>query len=130
RIAAEVLGLEPAAVGIHDNVFELGLDSIQGIRLAARARQAGLELSPAQVFQHPTIAALAAVAAAAGPVAPEPAPTAPPAPGADRTPADFPLARLDPPALARLLDGGPEVEDIYPPSPVQEGMIFHSLYEP
>jgi amino acid adenylation domain-containing protein/non-ribosomal peptide synthase protein (TIGR01720 family) len=47
------------------------------------------------------------------------------------TPSDFPLARLDAPALRQLLAaaGGP-VEDIYPLSPVQEGMLFHSLHSP
>ncbi len=60
RIWTEVLGLE--RVGVHDNFFELGGDSIRSIQVIARANQAGLRLTPMQVFQHPTIAALAAVA--------------------------------------------------------------------
>ncbi|HEY0735645.1 MAG TPA: amino acid adenylation domain-containing protein [Herpetosiphonaceae bacterium] len=50
-------------VGIHDNFFELGGDSILSIQIAARASQAGIKLSPRQMFQHPTIAELARVAA-------------------------------------------------------------------
>ena len=46
-------------VGIHDNFFELGGDSILSIQIVARARQAGLQLTPRQLFQHQTIAALA-----------------------------------------------------------------------
>ncbi|HET9479993.1 MAG TPA: condensation domain-containing protein, partial [Pyrinomonadaceae bacterium] len=56
---AEVLKLE--RIGIHDNFFELGGDSILSIQVAARARLAGLQLSPTQIFQHPTPAQLAAV---------------------------------------------------------------------
>lgn len=55
-----VLGVE--LLGIHDNFFELGGDSILSIQIIARANQAGLKLSPRQVFQHQTIAELAAVA--------------------------------------------------------------------
>ncbi|RKH23190.1 amino acid adenylation domain-containing protein, partial [Corallococcus sp. CA031C] len=46
------------------------------------------------------------------------------------TPADFPLARLDAPGLARLQTGAPDLEDVYPLSPLQQGMLFHALLEP
>ncbi|MDF2491165.1 MAG: putative peptide synthetase, partial [Pseudomonas sp.] len=45
------------------------------------------------------------------------------------TPSDFPLARLDQPRLDRLLDAPRSVEDVYPLSPMQQGMLFHSLYD-
>lgn len=54
---AEVLGLE--RVGVHDDFFERGGDSIVSVRLADRARRAGLALSPRDVFTHRTPAALA-----------------------------------------------------------------------
>jgi amino acid adenylation domain-containing protein/non-ribosomal peptide synthase protein (TIGR01720 family) len=57
RIWAEVLGLE--RVGIHDNFFEVGGDSILSIQIVARANQKGLRLMPRQVFDQRTIAALA-----------------------------------------------------------------------
>lgn len=59
-------------VGRHDNFFELGGDSIISLQIIARARKQGYKLSPKQVFEHQTIAALAAVAqpiAAAAPPA-------------------------------------------------------------
>jgi amino acid adenylation domain-containing protein/non-ribosomal peptide synthase protein (TIGR01720 family) len=72
-IWAAVLGLE--RVGVHHNFFELGGDSILSIQIIARANRAGLRLTPKQLFQHQTIAALATVAgtppalqAAPGPV--------------------------------------------------------------
>ncbi|MET0397577.1 MAG: condensation domain-containing protein, partial [Longimicrobiaceae bacterium] len=46
------------------------------------------------------------------------------------TPSDFPLAGLDQWALDRLLGSGRGVEDVYPLSPLQEGMLFHSHLSP
>src|SRR5206468_6286238 len=44
------------------------------------------------------------------------------------TPSDLPLAGLDQEALDRLLGDGRGVEDLYPLAPMQEGLLFHSLY--
>ncbi|MEU9456740.1 amino acid adenylation domain-containing protein [Streptomyces sp. NPDC048277] len=43
------------------------------------------------------------------------------------TPSDFPLADLDQAAVDRITTDGPAVEDVYPLSPAQSGMLFHSL---
>ena len=61
---AEVLGV--SRVGIDDNFFALGGDSIMSIQLVSRARRAGLLLTPRAVFAHQNVAALAAVAAPIG----------------------------------------------------------------
>ena len=53
----QVLRLE--RVSIHDNFFELGGDSILGIQVIARLQQAGMVLTPRQLFKHQSIAALA-----------------------------------------------------------------------
>lgn len=58
-IWSEVLGVK--CVGVHDNFFLLGGDSIQIIQMSARAHQAHLHLTPRQVFQYQTIAELASV---------------------------------------------------------------------
>ncbi|MER6397891.1 non-ribosomal peptide synthase/polyketide synthase [Kitasatospora sp. NPDC001603] len=47
-----------------------------------------------------------------------------------RTPADFPLARLDQAAVDRIVGDGRDVADVYPLTPMQAGMLFHSLLEP
>ena len=60
EIWQSLLGLEQ--VGMEDNFFELGGDSVISIQLIAKANQAGLKLTPRQVFDHQTIAELAAVA--------------------------------------------------------------------
>ncbi|GLY53409.1 non-ribosomal peptide synthetase [Lentzea sp. NBRC 102530] len=59
-IWADVLGV--ASVGTGHNFFELGGDSILGIQLVHRARQAGLQLSSRELFLHQTLGELAAVA--------------------------------------------------------------------
>ena len=48
-------------IGIHDNFFDLGGDSIMAIQIAARLSEAGFGLSPNQIFQYSTIAELVTV---------------------------------------------------------------------
>jgi amino acid adenylation domain-containing protein/non-ribosomal peptide synthase protein (TIGR01720 family) len=48
-------------LGIHDNFFEVGGDSILSIQLISLARREGVELTPKLLFAHQTIAGLAAV---------------------------------------------------------------------
>ncbi|AZE60743.1 MULTISPECIES: non-ribosomal peptide synthetase [Pseudomonas fluorescens group] len=45
------------------------------------------------------------------------------------TPSDFPLAGISQSQLDALAQVGAEAEDLYPLSPMQQGMLFHSLYE-
>src|SRR5262249_14681213 len=49
-------------VGIDDNFFALGGDSIMSIQLVSRAREKGLLISPRAVFQQQTVAGLSEVA--------------------------------------------------------------------
>ena len=114
---AEVLSV--ATVEAEDNFFEIGGDSITAIQFVAAARTRGWQVSAAQVFELPTVAAMAAVA--------------------DRTRADlpspvtgeFPLAGLEPAAIEAVLNRiGQPVQDLYPLSPLQEGMCFHTLLAP
>uniref|UniRef100_UPI0020B8F602 phosphopantetheine-binding protein n=1 Tax=Streptomyces sp. AC512_CC834 TaxID=2823691 RepID=UPI0020B8F602 len=71
-VLAEVLGMP--AVGIEEDFFALGGDSIRSIQVVSRARAAGLALTTRDVFTHRTAAALAR---AAGEVGAEPAATEP-----------------------------------------------------
>lgn len=57
-IWAEVLRLE--RVGINDNLFELGADSLHVFQIVARANKAGMDVRPRQVLQYRTIAAVLA----------------------------------------------------------------------
>ncbi|CAJ4575512.1 polyketide synthase peptide synthetase fusion protein [Burkholderia pseudomallei] len=46
-------------IGVHDEFFALGGDSILGIRMVARLHRDGLRLLASDLYRHPTIAALA-----------------------------------------------------------------------
>ena len=47
------------------------------------------------------------------------------------TPSDFPLVRLNQVALDSLVEAaGKNIENLYPLSPMQEGLLLHSLYSP
>ena len=61
RIWAEVLGRD--RVGIFENFFELGGDSIVGMQVSARAAAAGIPITLRDLHLHPTVAALARIAA-------------------------------------------------------------------
>lgn len=54
----EVLQIE--VIGIHDNFFDLGGDSLLSIQFIAKAKKAGMALSPNQIFDYQTISKLAA----------------------------------------------------------------------
>ncbi len=113
KLAAGLLGVE--TLGVFDNLFELGLDSIIAIQLVARARQAGWAFSPAEVFEHPTIAGLASVAQCAT---------------TKKTKITLTPINIDAETLARLQRPGLEIEDAYPLTPLQEGMLVNALFSP
>lgn len=64
RILARIWGdlLDHGPVGVQDNFFHVGGDSILTIRLVARAYEAGLDIELKHVFEQPTIEGLAAIA--------------------------------------------------------------------
>ena len=113
----EVLGLE--RVGVHDNFFELGGDSILSLQVISRAKAQGLPLTPRHLFQHQTIAELAEAAG-------------------DRIEGiDSESKRevrtqrsTDPALLEAVRRVHPGAEDVYPLTPLQQGLLFHSLFEP
>ena len=59
-IWSQVLRIE--RVGVHDNFFQLGGDSILSLQIVSRANRAGLQISTRQIFERQTVAGLAAVA--------------------------------------------------------------------
>ncbi|MFF4986987.1 amino acid adenylation domain-containing protein [Streptosporangium saharense] len=99
---AEVLGL--GTVGVDEDFFGLGGDSIMSITLVARARAAGLTITAKDVFEHPTVAGLAAVARSA-----EPASTTEAAEPAEEAAGPLPLL----PVMHWLREQGVPVEDVH-----------------
>ncbi|MFI6367083.1 amino acid adenylation domain-containing protein [Nocardia sp. NPDC050630] len=121
KLFADVLHLD--TVSADSNFFALGGDSIVSMRLVALARSAGLTFTPRDVFEGKTVAALAAIAGdGAAPVTIEQPP---------RLPASvFPLVALSQPDIDRLERQYRGLSDIWPLSPMQSGVHFHSTFDP
>ena len=111
-IWADVLGLD--RVGVEDNFFVLGGDSIRSVRVLAQAREHGLEVSLQQLFRHQTIAALAREIKAADA-------------SVDVLPKTQPFDLVSESDKARMPAG---VVDAYPLSMLQGGMLFHIALSP
>lgn len=90
-----VLGTK--AIGLEDNFFDLGGDSITALQIVIQARREGLDARQRQLFDHPTVAAFATAVAPSAPV-PEPASEA-----TGNTSSPFPLSGLTTAELAELL---------------------------
>lgn len=116
QIWAQVLQVE--RVGIDDNFFELGGDSIMTIQIAARANQDGIKITPKQMFDHPTVAGLADMANVSQSSTITNSPS--------QNSIDYALLKEKLPAGLQIEN----VEDIYELTPVQQGILFHSLYAP
>ena len=111
-IWSQVLGVEQ--VGVHDNFFALGGDSIRSIQVLALFKQRGLSCSLTQLFQQQTIARLADVVTAEEM-------------GLQVSVPGHPFSFIVDEDRQHLPQG---VEDAYPLTMLQAGMIFHSEYNP
>ncbi|MFF5986086.1 amino acid adenylation domain-containing protein [Prauserella flavalba] len=107
-VVASVLGLPE--VGVDDDFFVLGGDSITSIAVSAQARERGLDLSPRDVFEHRTPAALAAHARD----------------DVREIPAELGSVELTEQERRSLPS---DAEDVWPLSPLQEGLYFHATYD-
>ncbi|MGV7211647.1 amino acid adenylation domain-containing protein [Oxalobacteraceae bacterium A2-2] len=103
--------LELEQVGVTDSFFALGGDSILSIAMVAQARQAGIALSVKDVFEHKTVERLARAGGDA------------PAGAGDLQP----FALLEAPEREAIAAG---IEDAYPASPAQVGIIVQSQRHP
>jgi amino acid adenylation domain-containing protein len=110
RVWADVLGVE--RVGIRDNFFHLGGDSIRSIQVRARSQAIGLDFSIEQLFRHQTISELAREVNAAGQELLSP-------------PDTEPFSLISERDRLRLPNN---IEDAYPLAMLQMGMLFHSAY--
>ncbi|WP_339413595.1 amino acid adenylation domain-containing protein [Pseudomonas sp. EA_35y_Pfl2_R5] len=106
----------------RDDFFAQGGDSILALQLISKCRQAGLKFSPKELFAHPSVEALAGLLLSRAPAAS----SAPVQSAAPRL-AAFALSTLTAEQLREL--AGAELEDAYPLSPLQKGLLFHSLLE-
>jgi len=115
QIWSEVLRLD--SIGVRDNFFALGGDSMRIIQVQAKARERTLAVSIEQLMRYQTIEDLARQLAAG-----------------ESTPADItPVLRTQPFDLVPEADRARlprEIEDAYPLTELQAGMLFHSELSP
>ncbi|PCF94250.1 non-ribosomal peptide synthetase, partial [Vreelandella nigrificans] len=114
EIWSEILGVE--RVGRYDNFFELGGDSILSLQIVSRLQRAGWMVTPRQVFEHQSIAELALNATGALEEAQK-----------RKVELNVLADYLSSEQIEALGLDQDNIEDVYPLSPTQEGMFFHSL---
>jgi amino acid adenylation domain-containing protein len=122
-------------IGISDNFFELGGHSLLAIKLIGAIRKHGWPVDARTLFLLPTIEALAGALDNLSVSAHEVA--IPPSliePGCARiTPEMLSLVELTQDEIdlvtASVGGGAPNIEDIYPLSPLQAGILFHHLLD-
>jgi len=127
----ELLGVE--RVGRQDHFFELGGHSFLVISLIERLRQAGLLLDVRSVFSAPTLRAMATVLAGGGSAERVVPANLIPADCTALTPEMLPLVTLSQQEIEQIVadvpGGAANVQDIYPLSSLQEGILFHHLLQ-
>jgi amino acid adenylation domain-containing protein len=111
---AQVLGL--GRVGIEDNFFAIGGDSILSLRVLTRSQALGVTFGVADLFRHQSIAQLISAIEVVGLRSPP-----------RKKIAAFELLN---PGEREQFAGVDDIADAYPLSLLQEGMYFHSALVP
>ncbi|MGK6317797.1 amino acid adenylation domain-containing protein, partial [Neorhizobium sp. DT-125] len=113
-------------IDVAQDFFSLGGDSILTLQVIARAKKAGIKLTPKQFFAGPSIRQIAAVATMTEPSLGAAVGKA----EADKSVSSkFPLSGPSKEALAASGIVIEDVQDVYPATPLQEGLLFHSQLE-
>jgi amino acid adenylation domain-containing protein/non-ribosomal peptide synthase protein (TIGR01720 family) len=128
-----VLKLEPGSIGADDDFFQAGGDSVGAMRLIVAARQQGISLSVTSIFRKPTLSELAKEITREEISVPksdplEVVPVAAVAFSLIKSPISIFKTIRDAASLCEL---NPEtIQDIYPASPFQEGLVALSTKSP
>ena len=128
QIWRELLKVE--RVGRHDNFFELGGHSFLAVTLIEQMRRGGLYADVRALFTAATLAGLAAEVRREEQDWQVP-PNGIPMDCVTITPQMLPLVKLEQRHIDRIIEqvtgGAPNIQDIYPLAPLQEGIFFHHL---
>ncbi|KAJ4300033.1 hypothetical protein N0V90_005282 [Kalmusia sp. IMI 367209] len=124
QLWSQILGIELDAIGLGDDFFQLGGDSIAIMKMVATARNQGIEIQVADVFLRPSLEQLASGLKSRS--TPLEAPIAPFDLLEINTDQD--LVRHD---IAAIYNWDPsDILDIYPCTPLQEGLLSLSSKQP
>ncbi|KAK2922803.1 Polyketide synthase, phosphopantetheine-binding domain [Fusarium oxysporum f. sp. vasinfectum] len=123
QLWARVLNLQPEAIGVDDSFFRLGGDSITAMMLVAEAHKQDIQLTVKDIFQRPNLSHLSGLCRTASGI----------------VDVLTPFSMLNPKAdveqvreeVASACSADPDlVEDVYPCSPLQEGMLSLTTKRP
>ncbi|WP_408030540.1 amino acid adenylation domain-containing protein, partial [Tenacibaculum xiamenense] len=124
----DVLGVEK--VGVYDNFFELGGHSLLIVQLISRLQKVGFHITVKTIFSNPTIAGISENLASLNTVYQVPA-NGITEDTIQITPDMIPLVTFSQEDIDTVVSKTPggtkNIQDIYPLSPLQEGMYFHYL---
>lgn len=115
KLWSEVLGLDEDLISVDDNFVKSGGDSIKAMRLAALARKSSLILNVGQIFSSPTVEAMAAIIVAGE--------NSEPSPYGDLAPFELADGESTKSAAAQCNVDESSIEDIFPCTPLQEGLM-------
>lgn len=121
---AHVLNIDASSIGVEDHFFRLGGDSIGAMRLVTLARQSDINLTVASIFEKTT---LLDMAHSARPVTKAVATVVQPFSLVSNL-ASVDVLKREVAAIARI--DVEVVQDIYPCTPTQEGLVALSIREP
>ncbi|KAE8822096.1 hypothetical protein PTNB85_10526 [Pyrenophora teres f. teres] len=117
QLWAGVLAIDADSIGLDDSFFRLGGDSIAAMKLVGEARRAGIHLTVADLFRNPKLEAVASLNLSLGNSSPE-------------NIVAFALlgetsdvTQIREEVAASCNTNTSLIEDIYPCSPLQEGMM-------
>jgi non-ribosomal peptide synthetase component F/aryl carrier-like protein len=119
-----VLKLKPGSVKADDTFFQLGGDSIGAMRLVTAARLQGISISVAEILQNPRLADFAAKAGSA--VVPDDTLNSGPQAFSLLSPSELLTKHIASECRVSM----ESIQDAYPCSPLQEGLIALSTKSP
>lgn len=122
---AQVLGLERH--GVETSFFDGGGDSITALQLVSRAHASGLFFELGDLFRHPTVAELAPRVREEGASPRSPGASAAHDRAAGPEAAAAPLVVLAQEERDALAAAHPDASEILPLTPLQKGLLFHSI---
>ncbi len=126
-----LLGVE--RVGRQDNFFELGGHSLLIMEMLEQLNKVGLWTEGSRVFENATLAELASDLTSRAAEQFEVAPNLIPLNCEAINPQMLPLVQLDSQSIDRIIQSVPggagNIQDIYPLTPLQEGLLFHHVLD-
>ncbi|KAJ5193174.1 nonribosomal peptide synthase [Penicillium cf. viridicatum] len=122
KLWASILGTSDDSVGLDDNFFRLGGDSLSAVDLFGSCREHGLDITVSEIFSHPTLAKQAEHLRESSKVTSSAVP-----PPYSLLQDKYAVIRI---AVEQCHIPQNQIEDIYPCTPLQEGLLALTARDP